>query len=865
MFYILFLFLLILLALLIAKTPILAMIGRELRYWIGSHIGFWMLLGQALLSGFLYQAALGRFEQMPLVSPYTSAPLLAFFHGPSIAMVQWIIIPALTMRLIAEERSLGTWELLVTYPLDEWHIVVGKFLAAWVYYLILWLPSLGYIFCISLLGNIDIHQIITTYFYLAWTGAALIAIGLLASSFTTSQLVAWITALIALFPMFGFTLLNQKFIWLKPWMLLSLEQALRGTITSFTFILFFILTLCAIIVTILVVRGHRHFIGCSLAQHRAELSVIGCLILLISGIAFLWHFSWSWRMMMILGVLGSSYFLTIRMSWMLLRYCLSIFLLVSLTVEIGIVGYQTNVSSDMSQNQSFSLHPQAQKMLNEALAPRGHIHAIAFVTYHEQHQHEHTERDNERFFILQECLRKFAESLNHAGEIHFTYEFFSPVQSDQSVESYLQQNQSTQERLSQLQNQYGVMGYRELILISQGQAYILQDPQLFIRKLLPEQVPQLCLLWRRIYESGGIAEPPPQEPEQALAKLQQIGNPEMFAIFPHPHLESNIVQGILQLVHNQLPCIYFTQGHGELAIQGQMSQDYQTAHRLADDLRRFNFKLRPLLWHQTKQIPDDCDVLVVLGSDARFPLGSEQLAMVQNYLDQGGKLLLCLPPGSDSGWQQILVQYRLRQYPGMLAQHYWGQNRKPQKTNSFELELPSSLLTTIHEDAMNDKDSSPTIFVSQVSPISFDPQLPQHRYQALVGGLFSMPPTVGIDMITEDLDTKTSYYLGWMIQGIHNEYIIVLGTSSFISDAPFYTGEETSLPYILVANNRQVFPEILKIFSFSSPSDFAVPPQISITFIPPKNFNSAWYLYGYWILSLIWGMLGGIGWYLYQK
>lgn len=105
-------------------------------------------------------------------------------------------IPAITMGIIAKERSSGTMELISTLPIKLGHIVWGKFLAAWMLLgtvLAFTLVFLGLIFIFGI--GVDFGAVITGYLGLLCSGAAFIAIGIFASSLSSNQVLAFITAL----------------------------------------------------------------------------------------------------------------------------------------------------------------------------------------------------------------------------------------------------------------------------------------------------------------------------------------------------------------------------------------------------------------------------------------------------------------------------------------------------------------------------------------------------------------------------------------------------------------------------------------------------------------------------------------------
>src|SRR6185436_14930177 len=111
---------------------------RELRSYFGSYIAYVLLAVFLLLTGGFFYSWLRYFI---LFGGYVLPSGLwqqVFLDMRYCAM---IVLPLLTMRLFAEEKKLGTIELLWTYPVRDFEIVVGKFLAAWLFYLAMLLPT----------------------------------------------------------------------------------------------------------------------------------------------------------------------------------------------------------------------------------------------------------------------------------------------------------------------------------------------------------------------------------------------------------------------------------------------------------------------------------------------------------------------------------------------------------------------------------------------------------------------------------------------------------------------------------------------------------------------------------------------------
>jgi ABC-2 type transport system permease protein len=113
----------------------------------------------------------------------------------------WVFLflaPAITMRSFSEEQRTGTLELLLTKPLTEWQIVSAKYLASLTLVFISLLPTLVYYYSVSELalpkGNVDHGAILGSYLGLIFLAAGFVAIGVFASSISSSQIVSFIIA-----------------------------------------------------------------------------------------------------------------------------------------------------------------------------------------------------------------------------------------------------------------------------------------------------------------------------------------------------------------------------------------------------------------------------------------------------------------------------------------------------------------------------------------------------------------------------------------------------------------------------------------------------------------------------------------------
>ena len=132
---------------------------------------------------------------------YGYAGLDSFFNIAPYLFI--FLVPAITMRAIAEEKKEGTFELLATRPLSDWDILFGKFLACLAIVLLTLLPTLIYYFSIHQLGitngNIDTGAVIGSYIGLVLLTSAFTSIGLFTSSLSNNQIISFTIAIFLCF------------------------------------------------------------------------------------------------------------------------------------------------------------------------------------------------------------------------------------------------------------------------------------------------------------------------------------------------------------------------------------------------------------------------------------------------------------------------------------------------------------------------------------------------------------------------------------------------------------------------------------------------------------------------------------------
>lgn len=178
---------------------------KELSSFFSSLIGYVAIAVFLVLMGLIFWVFPGN------VLDYGYAGLdLLFDHAPVVFM---LLIPAITMRLFAEEKRAGTLEIISTRPVTEFQIVFGKYFAAFTLVLMALLPTLLYYFTVAQLaspaGNLDHGAIRGSYLGLVLLSAVFASIGLFASSLTENQIIAFLLAAFLSFIFFsGFAALG---------------------------------------------------------------------------------------------------------------------------------------------------------------------------------------------------------------------------------------------------------------------------------------------------------------------------------------------------------------------------------------------------------------------------------------------------------------------------------------------------------------------------------------------------------------------------------------------------------------------------------------------------------------------------------
>ncbi len=162
----------------------LAITKREFKAYFNSPVAYFVIAIFLVMVGVLFFVPFFTQDRVSMRDFFSLVPFLFVFF-----------VPAITMRLIAEERRSGTIEMLITMPVRDVDVILGKYFASVLLLVVALALTLPYAITISNFGDLDWGPVWGGYFGLLMMGSASLALGLLASSWTENQIVAFVVAL----------------------------------------------------------------------------------------------------------------------------------------------------------------------------------------------------------------------------------------------------------------------------------------------------------------------------------------------------------------------------------------------------------------------------------------------------------------------------------------------------------------------------------------------------------------------------------------------------------------------------------------------------------------------------------------------
>ena len=163
----------------------MAIAWRETRAYFASPIAYVVAGVFVALTGYFFVDAMSS-------SVFPEASVDSYIGRSTLILT--LVAPLLTMRLLSEEQNRGTIELLLTAPVRDWEVVLGKFISSLAVFLVAVALTLFYVVLLFWFGNPDPGPILTSYLGLLLFGGSALAVGLFTSSLTNSQIVAAVAA-----------------------------------------------------------------------------------------------------------------------------------------------------------------------------------------------------------------------------------------------------------------------------------------------------------------------------------------------------------------------------------------------------------------------------------------------------------------------------------------------------------------------------------------------------------------------------------------------------------------------------------------------------------------------------------------------
>jgi ABC-2 type transport system permease protein len=175
---------------------------RELFAFFVTPLAWVLIVVFLFVQGMHFFLLIDHFSAQPEIVSDQS-PMQAFFGNTVLLyLVLFLLVPPMTMRLFAEERRAGTIETLMTAPVSSTAVVLAKYAAVLLTYVVMWAPTALYLVILRRTGDIDWHVAGASYLGVALVGAGYLSLGLFASAVTKSQFLSLVLTALVILVMF---------------------------------------------------------------------------------------------------------------------------------------------------------------------------------------------------------------------------------------------------------------------------------------------------------------------------------------------------------------------------------------------------------------------------------------------------------------------------------------------------------------------------------------------------------------------------------------------------------------------------------------------------------------------------------------
>lgn len=253
----------------------------------------WLLLNGVSLFTFAQIFAYQQYD----VGAVTATPLTFFFGGSIFFyLAVLIVVPLLTMRSLADERRTGTIEPLLTAPITEIQMILGKYLALIIDWTVLWIPTLLYVVIIANYGDVDWGVVGASYLGVFTIGLYYMALGLVMSAVSKSQVVAAVLTFLLIAMLFLLGIAGQfvfegtrgeVFAYASVWG--HMEDFAKGLVDTRPIVFSVSLALLGLIATVALIRR-----ATSLSLLAAGLGLLLAIVLMLNYLSFRHYARWDW-------------------------------------------------------------------------------------------------------------------------------------------------------------------------------------------------------------------------------------------------------------------------------------------------------------------------------------------------------------------------------------------------------------------------------------------------------------------------------------------------------------------------------------------------------------------------------------------
>lgn len=237
---------------------------RELAAYFLSPIAYVTMMFFLVIMGFSFW----MLAMVLVTGPAGMGVMQALFDSMFFWIAMLIVVPVITMRLFADEKRSGTIELLMTAPVTDVAVVLGKFAGALSFFVVMWLPTIAYAYVLRafspLTASVDFGPMVGGYLGALLVGAFYISIGIFASSLTSNQIIAAIVS----FALFGLYFFGGLFTYIARSDTVQdlvgyisafahMEQLSRGLLDTRPIVFYLSCTIFMLFVTVKVVESRK--------------------------------------------------------------------------------------------------------------------------------------------------------------------------------------------------------------------------------------------------------------------------------------------------------------------------------------------------------------------------------------------------------------------------------------------------------------------------------------------------------------------------------------------------------------------------------------------------------------------------------